>query len=144
MIKELSTNKQDAINVTKPDEAMELNDLEKAAVAACQYIRNTLENSSSFELQSAKVINDLNGNTNYYLVLISYSETNSFGVRKDDVSLQTIDKDFKNPWYALALLTGKYKESLKCLPYKSSYLLHEDEPTVLDCEKILYFIDKNT
>lgn len=141
-VEELSESEQNLINITKLDEAMALNDLEKAAVAACQYIRNSLKSSSSFELQSAKVINDLNGDTNYYLVSISYSGTNSFGGRKDDASLQTINKDFKNPWYGLALLTGKYEEALKCQPYQSSYLLHEDEPTVLDCAKILYFIDE--
>lgn len=137
----LTSNEKALIDVSKVDAAMELSDMEKAAVAACQYIRKSLKSSSSFKLQSAKVIDDL-ADIKYYLVKIEYSGTNSFGGEKDANSFQTINSEFVNPWYGLAVLNGKYEEALECSSFLQYYLLNDQEPTELDCDKIMYYIDE--
>ena len=91
---------------------------------------------------SAKVINDLDGDSGYYLVTIEYSATNSFGGRNDKTSFQTITRKFENPWLAIGLLTGKLNAVLDCESFLEFYLLHENEPTNLNTEKILYYIDE--
>lgn len=140
-ISTLASNEKALIDISKVDEAMELSDMEKAAVAACQYIRKSLKSSSSFKLHSAKVINDL-ADIKYYLVKIEYSGTNSFGGEKDANSFQTINSEFVNPWYGLAILTGKYEEALECSSFLQYYLLNDQDPTELDCDKIMYYIDE--
>lgn len=142
-INALSAKEQSFVdNLSILESYIELNDLEKAAVSACQYIKKSLKNSSSFELESAKVINDLNGGTKYYLVKIEYSATNSFGGRKDANSFQTINGDFENPWWGLCFITGDFEDALKCTSFIQFYLLHEDDPIELDCDKIMYYIDE--
>ncbi len=137
----LNTNEQNLINITSVQEKMQLSNLEKATVVACQCIKKSLKNSSSFELISAEAIDNIGKEPNYYLVNIQYSATNSFGGRKDETSFQTISKDFENPWYGLSILSGNYSSSLKCTPYIQYYLLSEQEPTEIDCDKILYYLD---
>lgn len=137
----LNSNEKKLVYIASIKEKMKLTNLEKAAVAACQYIKKSLRSSSSFELQDAKVIDDLNGESKYYLVKIKFSATNGFGGANDDTSFQTISKDFENPWYALSFLSGDYSNALNCTPYQKYYLLNEQEPTSIDCEKILYYID---
>lgn len=138
----LNANEKNLIDITKIEQKMELTDLEKATVSACQYIKKSLKSSASFKLSSAEAINDLQGKSRYYLVKVWYSATNSFGGEIDSTSFQTINEKFENPWYALSFLDGDYSTALKCTPYQQFYLLNEQEPTIIDCEKILYYIDK--
>ncbi len=137
----LNDNEQNLIDITTVQERRQLTDLEKATVSACQYIKESLKNSSSFELISAKAINDIGKTSNYYLVNIKYSATNSFGAKIDDTSFQTISDEFKNPWYPLAMLNGDYSVALECTPFIQYYLTNEQEPKDIDCDKILYYID---
>lgn len=140
-IDKLSEREQKFINIEPVNSAMELTDMEKSAVAACQYIKKSLKSSDSFKLKSVKVINDLDA-INYYLVKIEYSATNGFGAEIDSNSFQTINRKFENPWWGLAVLNGKYEEALECSSFLSFYLTNEQEPTVLDSSKILYYIDE--
>lgn len=121
---------------------IKLTNEEKAAVAACQYIKKSLKSSDSFKLIESNVIDDTNGETKYYLVNIKFSATNSFGGTKDDSSFQTINSKFENPWYPLAMLDGNYSTALKCTPFLQYYLLSDKEPHSIDCDKILYYVDK--
>ena len=142
-VEDLSSKEKALIDANKLENALTLKDIEKAAVAACQAIQSCLKNKSSFELESAKVINDLDGTTHYYLVMIEYSATNSFGGRKDNTSFQTISKEFENPWLPLGLLTGKYEEALQCSSFLQYYLLHDEDPAELNVDKILYYIEED-
>ena len=142
-IERLSSKERDLINQAKLDESLKLTDLEKAAVAACQTIKKCLKNESSFELLSAEGIDDLNGTSHFYLVLIEYSATNSFGGRTDETSFQTIDTSFQNPWLPLAMLLGNTNEALECSAYVTHYFTHDSDPIEFDCEKILYYIDED-
>lgn len=137
----LNENEQKLIDITSIEEKMELSNLEKATVVACQYIKKSLKNSSSFQLISAKAIDDIGKESNYYLVNIQYSATNSFGAQIDNTSFQTISADFENPWYGLAILNGDYSTALECTSFIGFYLLNEQEPIEIDCDKILYYLD---
>ena len=66
----LNINEQNLIDITSIQEKMQLSNLEKATVSACQYIKKSLKSSSSFELRSAKAIDDIGKTSNYYLVEI--------------------------------------------------------------------------
>lgn len=137
----LNTNEQNLIDITSIQEKMQLSNLEKATVAACQYIKKSLKSSLSFELRSAKAIDDIGKTSNYYLVNIQYSATNSFGAKIDDTSFQTISAKFENPFYALAMLMGDYSNALDCNSFIQFYLTNEQEPTEIDCDKIIYYLD---
>lgn len=137
----LNQNEKNLIDITTIQEEIQLTDLEKATVSACQYVKKSLKNSSSFELLSAKAIDDRGKSTHYYLVNIEYSATNGFGAKIDDTSFQTISEKFQNPWFGLAILNGDYSSALECTPYLKFYLLNEQEPTEMNCDKIMYYID---
>lgn len=141
-IEQLNSNEKALVNNSKIDEAIKLNDIEKAAVVASQYVIKSLKSSESFELQSAKVINDLEGDSKYYLVKLEYSAANSFDTQIDDESFQTINNKFENPWWGLALLGGNYKDALNCTSFIQYYLTNNQSPTELDCDKIMYYIDE--
>ena len=137
----LNANEQNLINITSIQEKMQLSNIEKATVVACQYIKKSLKSSSSFELRNAKAIDDIGKKSNYYLVNVQYSATNSFGAKIDDTSFQTISAEFENPWYALSLLSGDYSSALECTPFIQFYLSNEQRPTEIDCDKIIYYLD---
>ncbi len=138
----LTSNEKALVDFTDIENMISLNDLEKAAISSCQYIKSSLKSAGSFKLYECSVVNDLNGTTGYYLVNIKYSAQNSFGADLDDISFQTIDKNFKNPWYPIALITGEIKEALECTPYYS-YFLSSKSQSKLDIEKILYYINED-
>lgn len=137
----LKDKEKNFIDISSIEKKIELSDLERAAVAACEYVKKSLKDSSSFILDSAKVINDLDGDTKYYLVKLCYSATNSFGGRKDAESFQTINDEFENPWWGLAVLGGNYKSALECSSFIQYYLLHDEEPVELDIDKIIYYLE---
>ena len=141
-VDKLSLNERLLIKRSELNSAMELSNIEKAGMAAVKCIKGSLKNSGSLEVEKIKVIDDLTGDSAYYLVSVDYSATNSFGGRLDDTSFQTISKDFKNPWYGLAMLTGKYEEALKCTSFQKFYLLHKDEPININVDKIMYHINE--
>ena len=137
----LSTNEKSLVDIKSIEQKILPNNLEKSAIAACQYIKKSLKSSNSFKLKKIKAIDDTNGKSKYYLVYIEYSAANGFGVETDDVSFQTINKDFINPWYALTIIKGDYTPALECTSYMPLYYDNSQSPTELDCEKILYNID---
>ncbi len=120
----------------------ELSDLEKAAVGAVSGIRSCLKNKSSLVLYSVLVANgkDEDGK-GYYYVYTKYSATNSFGGSKDDISLQTIDSDFKNPFLGLAKLTGTIEEALYQTSFLSLWFKYEDQAVPVDVDKIMYYLN---
>lgn len=137
----LSIKEQPFVDIGDIEQRVQLSNLDKAAIAACQYIRSSLKSSGSFKLLDVRIIDDLGGSTKYYLVNIKYSATNGFGAAIDSNSFQTISEKFENPWYGLGLLTGNVSTALTCNEFVKFYLLHDETPTVLDCEKIMYYID---
>ncbi len=139
----MNTNEQNLVEVKPIEEIVKLTNMEKAAVSACQYIKKSLKSSNSFKLNSVKVIDDIGKKSNYYLVNIGYSATNGFGATIDETSFQTISSEFENPWYPLAILNGDYSSALKCTTFIQFYLLNEQEPTEIDCEKVLYYIEED-
>lgn len=136
-----SSNEQALIDIDEIKQKITPNDLEKSVIAACQYIKKSLKSSNSFKLLSAKAIDDTDGKSKYYLVYINYSATNGFGAETDEVSFQTINKDFINPWYALTIIKGDYAPALECTSYMSFYYNNSQSPTEINCQKILYNID---
>lgn len=131
---------QDLVDSSLLEKKLELNNLEKATVVACQTVKKALKSSESFKLISANGVDDANGTSKYYLINIKYSATNSFGATIDDSSFQTINKDFKNPWYGLSALTGHTKEALNNTSFMEFY--YAKEPVEMDPEKIMYYINK--
>lgn len=141
---ELKSKEQDLIDSDLLEKRMELTDLEKATVSACQYVKQSLKSSDSFKLQSAEAVDDLDGVTAYYLVKLKYSGTNSFGAAKDGDSFQTISDDFTNKWYGLGLITGNVNEALNCYStYITQWSDLSDKKVEMDCDKIMYYIDED-
>ena len=137
----LSKNEQAIVkNYDLLKEKLDLTDLEKVAVSAAKNIKKSLKSSGSLDIQSVDVMDDLKGDSSYYLVRIEYSATNSFGAHIDDTSFQTINDKFENPWWALSLLNGDYKSGLMQAP--AIPFFKADQAVELDAEKIMYCIDK--
>lgn len=144
-VEDLKSKEKDLVNKEKLEEAFELSDLEKAAVAACQAVKRCLKNPSSFEGIRIRVGNDLEGETGYYLVEIEYSATNSFGGRNESATLQTINEKFENPLFSIAAALGTYDSFLNNTIYALDFFSLVDAGKVveLDCNKIMYYIDED-
>jgi len=128
------------INITKIQTAMEMNDLEKAAVEACSNLRSAMKSKDNFQLQSVTVKDDTE-KMNFYWVLIKYSGTNSFGGTIDDTSCFGITPEFEDPFWGLSQITGKTSTYIKST---TSYLEYEksSQPEVdIDVDKIMYYIE---
>lgn len=128
------------INITKIQTAMEMNDLEKAAVEACSNLRSAMKSKDNFQLQSVTVKDDTE-KMNFYWVLIKYSGTNSFGGTIDDTSCFGITPEFEDPFWGLSQITGKTNTYIKST---TSYLEYEksSQPEVdIDIDKIMYYIE---
>ncbi len=128
------------INITKIQAAMEMNDLEKAAVEACSNLRSAMKSKADFQLQSVTVKDDTE-KMNFYWVLIKYSGTNSFGGTIDDTSCFGITPEFEDPFWGLSQITGKTNTYIKSA---TSYLEYEKslQPEIaLDVDKIMYYIE---
>lgn len=138
----LSDKEYSFVNKAKLENAMKINDIEKAAISAAQNVIKSLKNPNSFKLSSIDGIDDTSGTTGYFLINLTYSATNSFGGEISDTSFQIINKEFEQPLWGLAILSGDYESALNCTSYMSFYLLHDDLPTELDCDKIQYFAQK--
>lgn len=128
------------INMEKLQTAMEMNDLEKAAVEACSNLRSAMKSKENFRLQSVTVKDDTE-KMNFYWVLIKYSGTNSFGGTIDDTSCFGITPEFKDPFWGLSQITGNTSTYIKST---TSYLEYEksSQPKVdIDIDKIMYYME---
>lgn len=131
---------------SKISDRMTLTDLERACIGACEYIKKTLKNPSSFNLTKICAKDDT-AETSFYLVIAYYTATNGYGGTQGDSVFQTIDKDFENPWYALNLigtLAGARSSTdslLDCSAYQSRWTANDDEPTYCDVDKIMYYLN---
>lgn len=132
----LSSDEKEYIsNIDKLEKYKSLNEYEKAAIVATRYLKNTLKNSSSLELDEINVKKEGN-----YYVKINYSATNGFGGRKDAVDCLDVAVDFKIGIIGLSSLMGNFEEaSNTCL---GGYLGFKCEEVSVDCDKILDNIDK--
>lgn len=136
----LDSNEQEFIDNSKLESAMQLSDIENAALSACKNVRSCMISSDSFQIKDITVKDDLDS-MNFYWVLISYSGTNSFGATLDKTSCFGIGADFTDPFFGLAQITG-YDQYLDST---TSYLEYSkcDKPEVsVDVDKITYYLDK--
>lgn len=115
----------------------ELTELDKAAVSAVQNIKKSLKDSSSLEIININV-KDTTDRLNFYLVLVEYSATNSFGGRTESSSCITITEDFEDPFYPLALLAGSLDKYLNNPEtYANYYLPAKETEYKIDTDKIM-------
>lgn len=130
-----SSEKEYIENIDKLEKYKQLDEYEKAAVVATRYLRNTLKNSSSLELEEINVKKEGN-----YYVKINYSATNGFGGRKDDVACLDVSTSFKIGIIGLSSLMGNFEEaSNTCL---GGYLGFNCTEVPVDCDKIFANIDR--
>ena len=134
--KALSSDEKEYIeNIEKLEKYKLLDEYEKAAVVATRYLKNTLKNSSSLELEEINVKKEGN-----YYVKINYSATNGFGARRDDVACLDVSSSFKIGIIGLSSLMGNFEEaSNTCL---GGYLGFKCTEVPVDCDKISDNLDK--
>lgn len=118
------------------EKAKELTEVEKAAVAAVNTIKDSLKDPSSLELVSISVKDELE-RMNFYFVYITYSATNGFGARQEDKACLSITEEYEDPFYALAVLSGKVKDHLKSTSSFMEFIKSEKPEIEIDCDKIL-------
>lgn len=138
----LSENEKKLIDYTIVQERMKLNNLDRAALVAVECIQDSLRYSSSLQLNNIKIIDDLEGESSYYLVSIEYSATNLLGGRVDSYSFQTISADLSNPWYLMGVISGDVESALMCTSYLDYYIYSGITPIDIDIDKIEYYLSK--
>ena len=136
----LETDEKKAItNYDKLEKVKELTNVEKAAVRAVEYVRDSLKDSSSLELIDVTVKDEL-ARMKFYFVVIKYSATNSFGGRVENAACLSINSDFQDPFYPLAVLSGKVKEYIEGTNSYLEYIKSDQPEIVIDCDKIMYYL----
>ena len=135
---QLSKEEQKYINYDKVDSAMQLSDIEKAALAAAKNVRECMKSKDNFLAKKIIVKDDLN-KMNFYWVLIEYSGTNSFGVPIDSTSCFGIAFDFTDPFFPMAQLTGVQKYLDSTTSY-SEFTKCNQEQVEVDISKISYYL----
>ena len=135
----LDDNTKKYIDSSKLDQAMELTDIEQAALAACKNIKSVMINQDSFEVQEITVKNDLD-KMNFYWVLVEYSGTNSFGGTLDKTSCFGITSDFEDPFLGMAQITG-YTDYLDSTTSYNEYTKCTKKEEIVDPDKITYYLN---
>lgn len=135
----LDDNTKKYIDSSKLDQAMELTDIEQAALAACKNIKSVMINQDSFEVQKVTVKNDLD-KMNFYWVLVEYSGTNSFGGTLDKTSCFGITSDFEDPFFGMAQITG-YTDYLDSTTSYNEYTKCTKKEEIVDPDKITYYLN---
>lgn len=136
----MDSSTKELINITKIQTAMEMNDLEKAAVEACSNLRSAMKSKGDFRLQSVTVKDDTE-KMNFYWVLIKYSGTNSFGGTIDDISCFGITPEFEDPFWGLSQITGKTSTYIKSTTSYLEYVKSAQPEVDIDVDKIMYYIE---
>lgn len=135
----LDDNTKKYIDSSKLDQAMELTDIEQAALAACKNIKSVMINQDSFEVQEITVKNDLD-KMNFYWVLVEYSGTNSFGGTLDKTSCFGITSDFEDPFFGMAQIAG-YTDYLDSTTSYNEYTKCTKKEEIVDSDKITYYLN---
>ncbi len=135
---QLLKEEQKYINYDKVDSAMQLSDIEKAALAAAKNVRECMKSKDNFLAKKIIVKDDLD-KMNFYWVLIEYSGTNSFGVPIDSTSCFGIASDFTDPFFSMAQLTGAQKYLDSTTSY-SEFTKCNQEQVEVDISKISYYL----
>lgn len=117
-------------SIDRLDEYKELNEYDKAAVVATNFLKDSLKDSSSLQLDEINVKKE-----GYYYVKINYSATNGFGGRVEDVACLDVTDTYKMGLIALSILTGKFDEGSNTL--LGGYIGFKVKEVPVDCEKVM-------
>lgn len=138
-VNQLSKKEQDIIKTVNLDEAMKLNDVEKATLSAAKNVKSVMKNQASFKILEATVKDDTKDGKGFYWVLIDYTGQNSFGAMNDSTSCFSISANFTDPFWPLAVLTGVGDYLDSTVAYMEFFNSKSPEIEV-DIEKINYFL----
>ena len=127
---QLSKEEQKYINYAKVDSAMQLSDIEKAALAAAKNVRECMKSKDNFSAKKIIVKDDLE-KMNFYWVLI--------GVPIDSTSCFGIASDFTDPFFPMAQLKNK-KKYLDSTTSYSEFTKCNQEQVEVDISKISYYL----
>ena len=111
-----------------------LDEYDKAAIVAVNFLKNVLKDGNSLELQEINIKKE-----GGYYVKINYSATNSFGGRKEDVACLDVTTKYEAGLIALSLLFGDFDESSNTL--LGGYIGFDTEEHPVDCDKIMDNLD---
>jgi predicted nucleic acid-binding Zn ribbon protein len=137
----LNSEEKNCVDYNNIQLAMELSDVENAALTGCKNIQSCMKSKDNFKVNQVTVKDDIE-KMSFYWVLIKYTGTNSFGGSVDSTSCFGIDPTFTDPFFGLAQITGG---TSKYLDSTTSYLEYTDcdktEITV-DVDKIMYYLNE--
>lgn len=136
----LNEKEKEFIDISNVEALMELSDVENAALAACKNVKSCMKNKEDFKVREVIVKDDLE-KMNFYWVLVKYSGTNSFGANLDKTSCFGISSDFKDPFFALAKITGISEYLDSAISY-NEYTKSEKPEIPIDVDKIAYYLEK--
>ena len=111
-----------------------LDEYDKSAIVAVNFLKNVLKDGNSLELQEINIKKE-----GGYYVKINYSATNSFGGRKEDVACLDVTTKYEAGLIALSLLFGDFDESSNTL--LGGYIGFDTEEHPVDCDKIMDNLD---
>lgn len=137
----LSSKEKELLNMTPIEEIMQLTGEEKAALAAARNVKSVMKSTSSFEVNSISVKNDVE-RSNFYWVLINYSGQNGWGAIIDKTSCFGIDDEFKDTFFELNLVLGDIGEYLDSSTSYLEYIKCNKKEEEINVKKIRYYIDK--
>ena len=133
-----SEEKKYVLNIDRLSKFKELNEYDKASIAAVKYLRQILKSSDSMTISE---INAKKEEGNYF-IKVNYSATNSFGGRNDDVVCLDVLSEFKIGFISLSDTPDEFRETSDL--YLGAYLNEfKSIEYPVDCEKVLDNIDKN-
>ena len=116
------------------DKFKELNEYDKASIVATRFLKESLKNSDSLQVEEINV----KKNGNYY-VKVNYSATNSFGGRKDDVACLDVSTTYKIGLIGLSSIVGNFDEGSNTL--LGGYLGFKNPEISVDPDKVLDNLD---
>ena len=131
----LSSEEQSYIeNIEELQKLKELDEWDKAAIVAVNFLKSVLKDGNSLELIEIDIKEE-----GLYYVKINYSATNSFGGRKEDIVCIDVTSEFETGLIALSLLNGNFSKSSNTL--LGGYIGFDVEEHSVDCDKIMDNLD---
>ena len=132
---QMPSNEQTYITgIDQLEKYKELDEYEKVAIVATRFLKQSLKNGSSMEVEEINVKKEGN-----YYVKINYSATNGFGGRKDAVACLDVTSKYMPGLIGLTSLTGGFEEGSNTL--LGGYLGFGAKEVSVDPDKILANID---
>lgn len=108
---QMPSNEQTYITgIDQLEKYKELDEYEKVAIVATRFLKQSLKNGSSMEVEEINVKKEGN-----YYVKINYSATNGFGGRKDAVACLDVTSKYMPGLIGLTSLTGGFEEGSNTL-----------------------------